>query len=164
MEKILKRVYESQRLTLCFKLISSACVVISVGAYCVLLFLSFYSSVPKGLAMLLSAAVPFFFVGFIRAQINAPRPYELYDFYEVKPKERAGRSFPSRHAYSIFVIAVLFAYYSIAASVALFVLGICLAVSRVFLGIHFVRDVVAGALLGAAAGALGIAIMLLNIT
>ncbi len=162
MEKILLKIYKSRKITLALRIVSTASEFIGVASYCALLFLSFYSSVPEGLAVLLTAAIPFFFVGFIRAKINAPRPYELYDFYEKRPKEREGRSYPSRHAYSIFVIAMLAVYYSIPLAVALFALGIALCISRVLLGIHFIRDVAAGALLGIAAGALGIALMLIK--
>ena len=95
MEKILYKVYKSKRATLSFKLISSLSVMLSVVAYCALLFLSFYNSIYEGVSVLASAALPFFAVGFVRMMIDAPRPYELYDFYETKPKERAGRSFPS---------------------------------------------------------------------
>ncbi len=159
-EKILLRVYNSRRASLALRIISELAVIASVLTYCLLLFLSFRDGWQTGLAVLLSAAIPFFFVGFIRAKINAPRPYELYDFYERKPKERAGRSYPSRHAYSVFVIATLSAYFSPWLAVSGFIFGISLCVCRVLLGIHFIRDVAAGALLGLVSGLLGIFIML----
>ena len=155
MEKILKKVYESKRATLSFKIISSISVIFSVLSYCVLLFLSFYHSIYEGVSVLLSAALPFFAVGFIRMMIDAPRPYELYDFYLDKPKEREGRSFPSRHAYSVFVIATIAFNYSIALGIGLTLFGIALSVSRVLLGIHFIRDVVCGGLVGVISGLIG---------
>ena len=97
--------------------------------------------------------------------IDAPRPYELYDFYENKPKEREGRSFPSRHAYSAFVIATIAFAYSIPLGIGLVLLGIALAVSRVLLGIHFIRDVVCGAIVGVISGLIGIFFLILpNLT
>lgn len=156
MEKILLRVYNSKKATLSLKIISSVSVIISVLSYCALLFLSFYNSIYEGLSVLISAALPFFIVGFVRMLIDAPRPYELYSFYENKPKERSGRSFPSRHAYSILVIAVIAFAYSIALGVALILLGVALCVSRVLLGIHFIRDVLAGGAIGVLAGLIGL--------
>ena len=161
MEKVLLKVYNSKKATLSFKLISSFAVISSVLSYCVLLFLSFYNSIYEGLSVLLSAALPFFAVGFVRMMIDAPRPYELYSFYEIKPKERAGRSFPSRHAYSSFVIAVIAFYYSIPLGIGLIFMGLLLSVSRVLLGIHFIRDVVAGAAIGIISGLLGIFFLIL---
>ena len=161
MEKLLLKVYNSKKATLSFKLISSFAVISSVLSYCVLLFLSFYNSIYEGLSVLLSAALPFFAVGFVRMMIDAPRPYELYSFYEIKPKERAGRSFPSRHAYSSFVIALIAFFYSIPLGIGLLVMGLLLATSRVLLGIHFIRDVVAGAAIGIISGLLGIFFLIL---
>ena len=161
MEKILRKVYRSKRATLSFKVISSVSVILSVFAYCALLFLSFYNSIYEGVSVLLSAALPFFAVGFVRMMIDAPRPYELYDFYEQKPKERAGRSFPSRHAYSSFVIATIAFLYSVPLGIGLSLIGIALVVSRVLLGIHFIRDVVCGATIGIISGLIGIFFVIL---
>ena len=161
MEKILRKVYRSKRVTLSFKVISSVSVILSVFAYCALLFLSFYNSIYEGVSVLLSAALPFFAVGFVRMMIDAPRPYELYDFYEQKPKERAGRSFPSRHAYSSFVIATIAFLYSVPLGIGLSLIGIALVVSRVLLGIHFIRDVVCGAAIGIISGLIGIFFVIL---
>ena len=101
----------------------------------------------------------FFAVTIARRLINAPRPYELYDFYEQKPKNKSGRSFPSRHAYSAFVIAALLLSVNPFLSAGLFVGAVLLCVCRVLLGIHFVRDVIAGALLGLVSGAVGLLII-----
>ncbi len=161
MEKLLRRVYESRKASLSLKVISNAAVIVSVLSYCVLLFLSFYKSIYEGLSVLLSAALPFFAVSAIRMLIDAPRPYELYDFYENKPKEKAGRSFPSRHVYSAFVIASLSFVYCVPLGIALTLVGIMLAISRVLLGIHFIRDVVCGAAVGIISGLIGIFFMIL---
>ncbi len=161
MEKLLLRVYESKKATLSLKVISALSVIFSVLSYCVLLFLSFYNSIYEGLSVLLSAALPFFAVGFVRMIIDAPRPYELYTFYENKPKERAGRSFPSRHAYSVFVIATIAFFYSVPLGIGLLIFGLALAVSRVLLGIHFIRDVVCGAAVGVISGLIGIFFLIL---
>lgn len=161
MEKLLLKVYKSKRATLSFKVISALAVILSVLSYCALLFLSFYNSVYEGLAVLLSAALPFFAVGFVRMMIDAPRPYELYDFYENKPKEREGRSFPSRHAYSSFVIATIAFAYSVPLGIGFLLMGLALAASRVLLGIHFIRDVVCGAAVGIISGLIGIFFMIL---
>lgn len=157
MEELLRGIYERRRLTAVLSVTSHA--VSLVSALCLLLLLGheIYFGMYKTAAILLCAAgVGFVAVSLARRLINAPRPYELYSFYEKKPKEKSGSSFPSRHAYSAFSIAALFLCLSIPVSIALFALGLILCVCRVLLGIHFIRDVFAGALLGILSGAVGI--------
>lgn len=161
MEKILRKVYSSKKLSLTLKIISHLSVAVGVVAF-VGILIYFYLNEPLwySVKIVLSAAVPFVTVSVARKIINAPRPYELYDFYEEKPKEKSGQSFPSRHVFSAFVIATLSWLVSPLLSVALGVLGICLAAARTLLGIHFIRDVVAGAIIGILSGVIGIVIIL----
>lgn len=160
MDKILFRVYKSPKISLSLRVISAISVIVSVFVYCLLLTVSFYSSILQGAALLCSTAIPFFIVGFVRSLFDAPRPYELYDFYEIKPKERAGRSFPSRHAYSIFAISTVAFSYSALIGACLLVFAFALCASRVLLGIHFIRDVLAGGIIGVISGLLGIFLIL----
>ena len=110
-----------------------------------------------GTLMIASVAmVGFVFVTVLRGVLNKPRPYEIYDFYEVKPSEREGKSFPSRHCFSAFVIATLSIPLSPLSAVAIFVMALIIALCRVLLGIHFIRDVVVGGVIGILFGAVGI--------
>ena len=97
----------------------------------------------------------------LRKVINAPRPYEVFDASPVIPKDTRGNSFPSRHAFSIFVIAMTFCACCPLAWVGpvMLVVGVLLAVIRVVSGVHFPRDVVVGALLGMLAGFMGLWIL-----
>jgi len=106
------------------------------------------------------AGVPLVLVSIMRKLISAPRPYELHDFYEKKPKDKKGESFPSRHVFSAFAIGTLAFTVSHFLTLALILVGLALAVSRVLLGMHFIRDVAAGALAGAVCGVLGIIILI----
>ena len=158
MNNILKRVNNSRGCRLSLTVISHASVVINVLAYAVLLVFSIVKEKDALPLIILGALIPFVLVTLARKIINAPRPYELYGFYEKRPKEKGGESFPSRHVFSSFVIATLALPFSYALALACFLSGIALSVCRVFLGIHFVRDVVAGALVGVLSGALSILI------
>ena len=162
MEAVLKRVYESRPISMSLKIISHASALICATSYVATLFyFCFYIKEPMvALKLLLSAMIPYIIVTVMRRLIKAPRPYELYGFYSVFPKNKRGQSFPSRHVFSAFVIATLCWIVSPWLSVALFALGVYLAVSRVLLGIHFIRDVVAGAFIGIISGILGIIIIL----
>ena len=159
MEKILKNIYSSKGKTLALKITNGFTVIAFVLSYAFLLFYTFRESVYLGLGLFFSASIPFFIVSFVRAAFDAPRPYEIYDFYLEKPKEREGKSFPSRHAYSAFSIAVLSFFFCTWAGILLLGFAMLLSVSRVLLGIHFIRDVLAGGVIGIAAGAIAIAIL-----
>ena len=160
MGNVLKRVYASRKISSTLKIVSHLCVLISVAVYAILVASSFVDSVRIGITMLMLGGAPFVIVTLVRRWINAPRPYELYDFYEKRPKEKSGQSFPSRHTFSAFTVAALSYILSPWLAVALGVFGVALAVSRVLLGMHFIRDVVAGALIGIISGIIGLIILL----
>ena len=156
MEKALRKVYNSPKLALLLKIVSVISVILTVFAYAAILFHAFYQSRKEGLTILLPTAIPFILVTILRRIINAPRPYEIYDFYKIKPKEKSGRSFPSRHVFSAFVIGVTSLIYSLELGLLVLIFGAFLAAARVLLGIHFMRDVIAGAVIGAISGLIGI--------
>jgi membrane-associated phospholipid phosphatase len=60
--------------------------------------------------------------------------------------------------FSIFLIAASVALWRPYVAVVLAFLGVALAISRVLLGIHYVRDVVCGAILGTVSGIIGSAV------
>ena len=91
----------------------------------------------------------------LRAVLNRPRPYQQPGFVPLLPKETLGRSFPSRHALSAAVIAAAWLPVSPAACTVLAVLALALCAARVLAGVHTPADVLAGAALGFALGALG---------
>ena len=70
-------------------------------------------------------------------------------------KDTSGKSFPSRHVFSVFVIAVTVFVKNPVAGCMLAVTGILIAVIRVIGGVHTVLDVAAGAAVGIVSGVLG---------
>ena len=113
------------------------------------------------LRAVLVPGISFALVTVTRKAINAPRPYEVFGSAPVIPKDTRGNSFPSRHAFSIFVIAMTFCACCPLAWVGpvMLVAGVLLAVIRVVSGVHFPRDVGVGALLGMLAGFVGLWIL-----
>ena len=99
-------------------------------------------------------AVAFAAVSFFRRRFNAPRPDECCSIAPLIARDGAGKSFPSRHAFSAFAIAASWFAASAPIAVVLLVAAGALAVCRVLGGVHFPRDVVAGAFIGSATGAL----------
>lgn len=160
MERLLFRVYNSKKLSLSLKIISHASSLIVAVSFFAMLIKVYKESWLSALLFAISAAVPFVIVSAMRYFINAPRPYELYSFYEKAPKNKTGRSFPSRHVFSAFLIGTLAYTASIPLMIALLLIGCAISVSRVLLGMHFVRDVLAGAVIGVLAGVIGILILI----
>lgn len=107
------------------------------------------------LRALLVPALSFAAVSIFRDKYNAPRPYEKFDTPPILKKDTKGHSFPSRHVFSCFVIAMTIFYVYPSVGMVLFILGIGLALIRVFGGVHEPRDVIVGALTGIVCGLLG---------
>ena len=103
----------------------------------------------------LTPAVGLVFVSILRRLINAPRPYEKYDFRPLLPKDKKGESFPSRHLFSVFMIAMAYYYVYVPMGIYLTVLGVLLGVLRVVGGVHFPKDVLVGAAIGVLLGGIG---------
>lgn len=158
MERILKRIAESKWQSRVLKLLSQLSALAGIAAYGALLYLAYKSSINELAFLLVAAGAPFVLVTLFRHLVNAPRPYETYDFYQTPPKNKCGKSFPSRHVFSGFVIATLAFAYSLPLALVMLGFAVILAVSRVLLGIHFIRDVVCGALVGVVSGVIGIVI------
>ncbi len=107
------------------------------------------------LRLLLVPAVSFLAVTLFRKAVGARRPYEVWDAPPLIPKDTRGNSFPSRHVFSVFMLSMAAGYLWLPALIPLFVCGLLLAAVRVIARIHFVRDVLAGALIGILLGLIG---------
>ena len=105
-----------------------------------------FTLIPLGTLIVVSA---------LRAIINAQRPYEKYDYVPAVPKNTKGKSFPSRHTVSAFIIAMAFLYVQPTLGVIMLTLATAIGVVRVLSGVHFIRDVISGAAIGILVGVLG---------
>ncbi len=160
-EKALYSVYKNDTLCEIMRISSYVIVFLAVYAFISRIVLLIEKSPLEIFELLIITGVPFLAVSILRRFINAPRPYELLEFYDKKPKSKAGRSFPSRHVFSIFIIGTVLIPWNAFIGVGLLLLGAALAVLRVFLGIHFIRDVVAGAIIGVVCGVIGLLVTLI---
>ncbi len=95
----------------------------------------------------------------LRRWLNFPRPYEVYHTPSLDNKTRAGQSFPSRHLFSASVLTVCAFWLWPPLGWVMTGITVLLAPLRVLVGVHFIRDVAAGALLGGILGYLGFFIL-----
>lgn len=106
----------------------------------------------SAVVIIMVPAVSFLAVSIFRKCCNAKRPYEVYGFTPLIAKDTRGKSFPSRHVFSIFVIgSTLMAVYPVV-GMMICLMGCVLAVIRVVVGVHFPRDVAAGGMIGMICG------------
>ncbi len=101
------------------------------------------------LKALLIPATGFALETFIRDRLNFERPYERTGVPPLIPKQTKGHSFPSRHAFSVTMIAMMYVFYLPYLGIVMLCVAAFLCVVRVKGGVHFVRDVIAGAALAA---------------
>ena len=110
------------------------------------LFLAYLYSIksPESFKITIIPLVSFIILSVVRYFLNFPRPYEKYDIKPLYNKKTKGKSCPSRHTFSAFVIGFCVMYVSLPLGALIVGLAAILAVSRVLCGIHFIRDVVWG--------------------
>ena len=90
---------------------------------------------------------------------DRPRPFEELAAAEPLLRGTVGESMPSGHASTSFAGALLLAYLARRAIPALLALAVLISFSRVYVGVHYPLDVVAGAALGVVAALAVIALV-----
>ena len=92
------------------------------------------------LQMVLVPLISLIILSVMRKAINFPRPFERFNITPLC-RCKKGCSMPSRHTFCIVIIALSsFLVNTVLGSIILF-LGVILAVCRVLLGVHTIRDV-----------------------
>ena len=90
----------------------------------------------------------------LRKILKKPRPQEIYP---IKPliSHHLGDSCPSRHTASAFIIAFSCFYIYPPIGVLCFIIALYVTISRIIAGVHFIRDVLIGAIISIVIGYLG---------
>ena len=109
--------------------------------------------------LILAPLTSFIFISFIRKCLDSPRPYTKYNITPIVKKDKEGESMPSRHIFSITIIAMCWLYIYQPVGIILLVRTLVLAVLRVVMGVHFIKDVIAGIICGIICGFIGLWIL-----
>lgn len=127
--------------------------VLEAAVYCGLIIYSFvkedYLMFTKCIVV---PATAFVVVSIFRKLIDSPRPYTNYDITPLINKDKIGESFPSRHTLSAFLITMTGFYVYFPVGIVLTVMSLIIAITRVVSGVHFTKDVIAGAVIGILSG------------
>ena len=97
-------------------------------------------------------------VELVKALVRRPRPFIRITQARVVGSRAIGRSFPSGHTSQAFFTATLMAqHFHVDALMVLLLysLALFIGITRMYVGAHYPRDVLAGAILGSAWGLLG---------
>ncbi|MBQ8604305.1 MAG: phosphatase PAP2 family protein [Oscillospiraceae bacterium] len=152
--------FRSESRTKALKFTNKLLTAIGFAAYPLLLIHLFMSAQDKLAAAVIVPASGFILLTVVRRKINRPRPYVTLDIQPIIHKEKKGNSMPSRHVFSMTMIAAAWFIVSPAVCSVLMIFSVVLAAIRVVGGIHYPSDVVAGAICAVVWAAAGFAVLL----
>jgi membrane-associated phospholipid phosphatase len=97
-------------------------------------------------------------VELLKAMVHRRRPFIRLSQARIVGSRAVGVSFPSGHTSQAFFMATLIAGYwhaGVWVVCLLYAIALLVGITRIYLGAHYPRDVLAGAILGSAWGLLG---------
>jgi membrane-associated phospholipid phosphatase len=105
----------------------------------------------NALTVIIAVAIAAIVANIIKFSLDTPRPYEIYPFIE-KLSSGGSPSFPSGHTTDAFAFAVAagLVYSKWYILLPGLIWATLVGISRMWLGVHFPSDVIAGAVLGTA--------------
>ena len=155
--RILKEIYENRNPVFdsAFIVITDSAAAIAFGIPAIMLIAGLLKKEKifwrNALAILLPVAISAIVANILKFSLDMPRPYEIYPFIE-KLSSGGSPSFPSGHTADAFAFAVaaglVYPRWYIIFPVLIW--AVFVGTSRMWLGVHFPSDVMAGALIGTA--------------
>ncbi|KNZ41992.1 hypothetical protein AKG39_09915 [Acetobacterium bakii] len=133
------------------------------GIFAMILAIILYFSGERLLsyALVLGTLSLWFVVEFIKVLIHRTRPYKKIENSRIVGSQARGYSFPSGHTSEAFFMAtILLLYYQphFFIWIGVYAMAFFVGITRIYVGMHYPRDVLGGTMLGIAWGLLGIII------
>jgi len=130
------------------------------GIFAFVLAVFFHARVDKLLAyeVVLGTLTLWLTVELLKLMIRRKRPFAGMDDIRVVGAKARGHSFPSGHTSQVFFMAtLLFQHFEfgLLTGLVLYALAILVGITRIYLGMHYPRDVLGGAILGISWGLVG---------
>lgn len=126
----------------------------TIGLMIILLIISPKELRITALASALALASSHIPVYFIKKLFPRKRPYLALEETKYPANPLKDHSFPSGHTTAFFSVAIPFSLLFPSLALLLIPLGICVGISRIYLGLHYPSDVIAGGILGTLFGSL----------
>jgi undecaprenyl-diphosphatase len=108
------------------------------------------TAISSGAALALSH-IP---VQLVKKLFPRKRPYLQIETTKILPNPLKDHSFPSGHTTAVFSVIVPFLLQTPSLAAVLIPLGLSVGISRIYLGLHYPSDVIAGGILGGSFGSL----------
>lgn len=122
--------------------------------YSILIIVLLYHKDSRIIKVTLIPFIIFVLVSILRKIIDLPRPYTVMNIEPLIQKNKTGESFPSRHVLSVSIIAVACFFVNLWLGILMCILSVLIAIVRVISGVHFIKDVICGALISYIIGGL----------
>ena len=101
----------------------------------------------KGIVLLVTVIIVFILTDYLKEEFHRVRPYEYMNFIP-KVKTSGTSSFPSAHSAVAFAVFGVYYFYNLRYKYVIGVIALIIAVSRFYLEVHYLSDVLAGIALG----------------
>ena len=101
----------------------------------------------KGVVLLITVITVFIITDYLKGEFHRVRPYEYMHFIP-KIKTSGTSSFPSSHSAVAFAVFGVYYFYNLRYKYVIGVIALIIAVSRFYLEVHYLSDVLAGIALG----------------
>lgn len=120
----------------------------AMATFCFLVIFSFLSIFPLQ-KTLIALAITQIIVQFLKEHVSRIRPYEALPDVNFNPNfALSDYSFPSGHSATIFCMATMASIGAPWLAPVFFAVAVMVAISRIYLGLHFPSDVIAGSVIG----------------
>lgn len=131
----------------CLIVLTNTLPILVVVSYGWLLFTLFSHKDARLILSILLPLITLLSVMIIRHFIHTPRPFEKENLPPLIDHE-AGNSFPSKHAASALIISLALIAYRSFFLVPMLIITLGIGISRILCGIHDMKDILGGYLLG----------------
>lgn len=131
----------------------------TIGTALILILLSTHQTKLTALASALALSASHLPVHFVKKLYPRKRPYMILERTKFPSNPLEDHSFPSGHTTAIFSLIIPFVLLLPKLALVLIPLGLCVGISRIYLGLHYPSDVMAGGILGSAVGFLSFYIL-----
>lgn len=133
------------------------------GIFAMVLALIVFLSVDHLLAfeLAIGTLILWLVVELLKVIFRRARPYTKLNNIRIIGSRAGGYSFPSGHtSQTFFLVSLMLHYYNsdLRVSLVIYTISVLVGITRIYVGMHYPRDVIGGAILGTSFGILGIVI------